>query len=260
MRPRPPGALSFRRCVLRHSFAAGGLWAWLLLLVLLGCGRSTASQDDAAADPPLGPTISIPLAARLKSVPTCNTDLLARVIVDGNESNPIGLFVDCTAGTVSGTISGLSPGSHTFELHFSLIVGTPQTSFYEVLIATALTTGNISSGQDTPIAFAPGSLVFPDHDHDGWTNLAEIIAFCTKEVSGLVCAGTQYLSASISPDSSARRKSARYSVADSLGATPAVGVASSGGYTASSAGAAPAIGTASGGRYTDSSGRVPSNR
>lgn len=225
MKPRPPGALSFRRYLPRHSLAAGGLWASLLLLVLLGCGRSTASQDDPAAEPLPGSTLSVPLAARLKSVPSCDTDLLARVIVDGNESNPIGLFVDCTAGTVSGTISGLSPGSHTFELRFTLLDDVPR----EILIATAVTTGDIASAQNTPIAFGPGSLVFPDDDHDGWTNLAEVIA------------GTDYLLAADAPESSARRKSANYAIADSVGL-------------------APAVGPASGGRYTDSLGRGPINR
>ncbi len=226
MKPRLPGALSFRHCLPRHSLAAGGLWAPLLLLVLLGCGRSTPSQDDAAAEsPPPGSSITLPLAARLKSVPSCDTDLLARVIVDGNESNPIGLFVDCTAGTVSGTISGLSPGSHTFELRFTLLNDVPR----EILIATAVTSGDIASAQNTPIAFAPGSLVFPDDDHDGWTNLAEAIA------------GTDYLLASSAPESSARRKSANYAIADAVGL-------------------APAVGPASGGPYTDSLGRGPINR
>jgi TctA family transporter len=68
--------------------------------------------------------------------------------------NRIGLFVDCAAGTVSGTISGLAPGPHTFELRYTLLVdsvgGLP-----EILIATAVTTGDIASAQNTPIAFAP---------------------------------------------------------------------------------------------------------
>lgn len=178
----------------------------LLLLAMVGCGPSTASHDAA---PPV-PTLTVPMAARLKSVPSCDSALSASVIVDGNRSSPIGLVVDCAAGTVSGSIPGLTPGSHTFELQFVLS---------GVLIATAATSGDIAPGQNTPIAFAPGSLIFPDDDHDGWTNLAEVIA------------GTDYLIAASSPESSARRKSANYAVADSVGLGPAVGAATGGPYT-----------------------------
>lgn len=180
---------------------AKGTWASLLSLIVLGCGPS-ASHDAPAPTP----GFTVPMAARLKSVPSCDSALSASVIVDGNQSRPIGLLVDCAAGTVSGSIPGLTPGSHTFELRFVLS---------GVVIATAVTSGDIASGQHTPIAFAPESLTFPDDDHDGWTNLAEVIA------------GTDYLVASSSPESSVRRKSANYAVADTVGVAPAVGTANS---------------------------------
>lgn len=223
-----------------RSLVRTGVLVGLFSLVVAGCGESTTPKNDTTAS-----NVSLPIAARLKSLPSCDTDLLARVVVDGNRT--IELSVDCGGGTVSGTISGLAPGSHTFELRFTLLVDVGGT-LREILVATAVTTGGISSGEDTPITFPPGALVFPDDDRDGWTNLAEFIV------------GTDYLLASSAPESSSRRKSTNYSVADSTGATPAVGVASGGPYAASSAGSAPAIGTASGGRYTDTSGRVPSNR
>lgn len=203
-----------------NSPSSRRLWAPLLLLAIIGCGQSTGSQNDPATESPSGSNLMVPMAARLKSVPSCDSALSASVIVDGNQSSPIGLLVDCTAGTVSGTVPGLAPGSHRFELRFVLS---------GVLIATAVTSGDIASGQNTQVAFAPGALVFPDDDDDGWTNLAELTA------------GTDYRLASSVPQSSIRRQSADYAIADVVGLAPAVGAASSQ-------------------RYADSLGHAPVNR
>jgi hypothetical protein len=147
------------------------------------------------------------MAARLQSVQACDTELTASVVVDGGRSVP--LTVNCLAGTVSGTIPGLAPGRHTFELEFI---------YRGVLVATARTSGDIVSGQNTPIAFAPGALSFPDLDDDGWTNLAELTA------------GTDYQLASSVPPSIVRRQSADYAIADVVGFVPVVGTANSGRY------------------------------
>jgi hypothetical protein len=179
------------------------------------------------------------MAARLQSVPSCDTQLAADVIVDNG--TPIPLAVNCLAGTVSGTIPGLSPGTHTFDLQFI---------FRGVLVATARTNGDISSGQNTPIAFAPGALSFTDLDDDGWTNLAELIA------------GTNHQLWSSYPPSSNRRGSVTYTITDSVG-LPIAGAAPTG-NTSSVQNTpivfAPAVGTAGSARYTDTPGHVPVNR
>jgi hypothetical protein len=146
------------------------------------------------------------MAARLQSVPSCATDLTASVLVDGDRSFP--LEVNCVAGTVSGMIPGLAPGKHTFELRFML---------RGVLVAEAETSGDIASGQNTSIGFAPGALLFPDTDDDGWTNLAELTV------------GTDYQLASSVPESSVRRRSANYAIADVVGVVPVIGTAKSNG-------------------------------
>jgi hypothetical protein len=142
------------------------------------------------------------MAARLQSVQFCATKLTAQVVVDGGTAVP--LTVDCLAGTVSGTVPGLTPGNHRFNLQF----------LYEgVLVATAITTGTIASNQNTPIAFPPGSLAFLDTDDDGWTDLAELIA------------GTEPQLATSFPDSSVRRQSADFAIADVAGTIPVIGTA-----------------------------------
>jgi hypothetical protein len=214
--------------------ASAGVWWALALAVIAGCGQDSAqNRSDANSH------LDVPMAARLKSVPSCDTDLKADVIVDGG--SPIPLAVNCVAGTVSGTIPGLSPGTHTFELQFM---------YRGVLVATAKTNGDIVSGQNTSVAFAPNALSFPDLDDDGWTNLAELIA------------NTNHQLWSSYPPSSNRRGSITYTLTDSVG-LPVAGVAPTGNTSSVQNNLivhAPVVGTASSARYTDTPGRVPINR
>lgn len=214
----------------------GGVWILLWFLVVAGCGQT---QHNTTESRPSDSSLSIPMGVRLRSLPSCSTVLTATVIIDGGRSVP--LSVDCQAGTVSGTIPSLAPGNHRFDLQFI---------YRGFLVATATTSGEIVSGQNTPIAFAPGSLVFPDDDDDGWTNLAELIVGKEPHLS------TDY------PDSSNRRLSVTYTVVDSVG-LPIAGAAPTGNTPSlqnTPIAFAPVVGTATSARYTNSPGHAPINR
>ncbi len=213
---------------------ARGVGVSLAILLVAACGDS--AQDRGVGAPVS--TIEVPMGVRLKTLPSCETDLTATVIVDGGTSSP--LNVNCQAGTVSGTIPGLSPGSHRFELQFT---------FRGVVVATAATNGDITSGQNTSIAFAPGALSFPDLDDDGWTNLAELIA------------GSDHQLWSSFPPSSNRRASVTYALTDSVGAPIAGAPGGNGSSTPNTLIVhAPVAGAASSARYVDIPSHVPPNR
>lgn len=179
-----------------------------LLLFLAACGQGVDPQPGGAGLEP-GNNFSAPLPGRLQK--QFNGTLTAQIVVDGGA--PVGLTVDLAGNTVTGQINDLSPGNHTFVINYFLS---------GVIVATASTTGTITAGGTTPIAFASNSIIYPDTDGDGFTNLAEIES------------NTLPNDPNSRPPGEGPRHSTNYVMADIMGISPVVGDATSTAYKTTS--------------------------
>lgn len=93
--------------------------------------------------------------------------LQARAIIDSNDT--YNLTVDSNANQVSGTIQGLSIGSHDLDIEYFVII-----SATEVVLSVYSTQFTIFDGQATTVNVAYNDLDSSyDDDNDGYTNLME---------------------------------------------------------------------------------------
>ena len=141
------------------------LTGMLLALFLVSCGQTGDRHTNISSG--AANNFSSPLPARLQKL---RPGLTAKVIVDGGKpsARTIDLQIDTQNDRVQGTIPDLPVGSHTFEIQY-FIDG--------VLVATATVTANIQADVATPVPFDASSLVYPDTDGDGATNLNEVEIF-----------------------------------------------------------------------------------
>ena len=133
-----------------------------LSLLLIGCAEISGTeptQEGVFSEEGL----SMPLPAFLATVSDCGT-LTVEVVVDEGPSTS--LKVDCLEGTASGSIPGLSEGTHRFTVNYSM---------NGVLVATAETTAVIIGGESTRIDFST-VLINDDLDGDGFSGPIEIEA------------------------------------------------------------------------------------
>ena len=172
-----------------------------LLFLLAACGQEVSTQQGAMVSE-TGKNFSAPLPIRLLKV--FNGTLSAEVAVDGGV--PILLTIDPGGTAVSGRIDNLSPGNHVFVIKY-FIAGHGN----KVMIATATTNATITAEAVTAVAFSLNGMIYPDDDHDGFTNLAEV------EV------GTDPNNAADHPPGEWLRNSANYALNSVIGISSVVG-------------------------------------
>lgn len=180
------------------------LFAILPIVFILGCG---SGQEGANSESGTGGDFSAPIPRALVNL-TGGT-LTAEVIVDGTGS-PHPLTVQ--NNQVTGTISGLSLGSHTFTINYYI---------NDVIVATGTASGTVTAGPPTQVTIA--SISYPDTDGDGFTNLGELAIFGATS--------TAWNDPSVRPPSETTRSSAKYIVADSVGVSSFIGESTSTNYT-----------------------------
>ena len=133
-----------------------------LLLALSAC----SSNDNTVATAETA--TEIPQAILKFALNTTDGNLLAWIKIDGGIRSP--MTVDSTAGTVSASIPGLSRATHTVLIEFEFTDGVDT-----ITLATVSTTVDLSAG-DASLTFADTDYTTSyDDDHDGITNVTEII-------------------------------------------------------------------------------------
>ena len=134
----------------------------LAILVSFGCSQATEPGISQA-------NFSVPLDESLTAQYIC-ANLTAEVVVDTGP--PVPLTVDPLCSEITGTVTGLSAGDHTFTLNFYVFYLSTQ-----VLVATQTTPPiTIVVGNNPPVDFTLVPMTYPDSDGDGLSNLEEVNA------------------------------------------------------------------------------------
>ena len=203
---------------------ANASWCCVVFVctLLLGCADAArdASQSEPVPTPePVAAQIQISIVVdeqqRLCSrepVTTTPSPVTATLSVDGVLGD--NLTVDCAANRLNHSLTGLSPGLHVFSIEVSL---------YNILIYRVSTQATLVAGGKHSLSFSNPQFV--DSDGDGFSNLAEVIAF--GRFSGA------WLDASIRPAADLPRFSKNYVLTDQMGETFAGGSAGSANYLTS---------------------------
>ena len=144
----------------RQSFFPQVTLGVLAILVTFGCSK-VADQANSRAN------FSLPLDGSLSAQAVCDDfTLVAQLVVDADP--PINLTVNCGTSTVSGTVTGLSGGLHTFTINYYV------TAFPVMILATQTTTATVTVGQTTTVDFSSVMITSDDGDGDGASNLEEV--------------------------------------------------------------------------------------
>lgn len=183
----------------------------LSISVLLGC--SQAANEASKQDPiPVTATyaqIQFSIAPDLDGRLCRSNSVSAQLSVDS--ALPIGITVDCTTNRIEYSATNLAAGPHTFTVELFL---------YGVLIHRLTAQADLVMNSSLTLAFS--SPLFIDSDGDGFSNLAELIAF--GRYSGA------WLDASLRPPADLPRYSKNYVVTDQLGESFSGGVSGSARY------------------------------
>lgn len=140
-----------------------------VLLLVAGCSSSDSSGGVTARNDDQGDGIELPVAINAGALPS-NGSLNAYISVDGGPRQA--LAVDLATQTVSGSLNGISTGSHQFliEVVFAYDNGT------EVMLGRASVTMDVGSGDNSLTVNSGDYNTTFDDDNDGVSNLAELNA------------------------------------------------------------------------------------
>lgn len=142
---------------------------WLGLVSLISCSDndpgSTGSNGLVSHD---GTNMTVKLTAPSTISALAISNLSARVVIDG--AKEYYLYVNPNTNAVSGTISGVSTGSHNLEIIYFVMM-----SNIEVVLCNYSTQVNVVAGESTSVTILDVDLYRNfDNDEDGYTNLAEV--------------------------------------------------------------------------------------
>ena len=141
------------------------LFAWVFttcfLLVLSACG---SNGDNSATSET---TLSIPSFIPMQRLVAPEANLVAWVTIDNGSR--ISMTIDSQAGTASASIPNQSLTTHTVLVEFEFTDGVDT-----VILATASSSVDLSSGDTTLTLTDAEYVVNLDDDNDGITNLEEV--------------------------------------------------------------------------------------
>lgn len=192
-------------------------WSGVLLVSTLLLGCADAARDASTSTPvptpePVAAQIQISIMVDEQQRLCGRGEVTATLSVDGVLGDS--LTVDCAANRLNHSLTGLSPGLHAFNIEVLLD---------NILIYRVGTQATLVAGGKHSLSFSNPQFV--DSDGDGFSNLAEVIAF--GRYSGA------WLDASIRPAADLPRFSKNYLLTDQLGETFAGGSSGSTNYRTS---------------------------
>lgn len=187
-----------------------GCYVSFVCTVLLGCADAANNASRSTPEPAAQIQISIAVDEQQR---LCGRgQVTASLSVDGVQGD--NLTVDCAANQLNYSFSGIAAGPHTFDVEVSLD---------SVLIYRVSAQATLLAGTAHTLSF--GNPQFIDSDGDGFSNLAELIAF--GRYSGA------WLNASLRPAADQPRFTKNYVVTDQMGETFAGGSSGSTSYFSS---------------------------
>lgn len=201
-----------------QSYRRTGLWGCLGLVcvVLVGCADAA---NQASKPAPVLPTpepvpaqIQISIAVDEQQRLCGRGQVTASLSIDGVRSD--NLTVDCVTNLLNHSLTGIVPGLHTFNIEVSL----DSILIYRVSAQATLVAG-------TALALSFSNPEFIDSDGDGFSNLAELMAFGRYTRA--------WLDAGIRPAEDMPRFAKNYVVADHVGETFTGGSSGSANYLSS---------------------------
>lgn len=199
----------------QHHSKASWCCVIFVYMTLLGCADAAKDASNSTSVPtpePVPAQIQISIAVDEQQRLCGRGPVTATLFVDGVLGD--NLTVDCAANRLNHTLAGLLPGLHTFNIEVSL---------YNILIYRVSTQATLVAGGKHSLNFSNPQFV--DSDGDGFSNLAEVIAF--GRYSGA------WLDASIRPAADLPRFSKNYVLTDQMGETFAGGSSGSTNYRTS---------------------------
>ncbi len=156
------------------------------IILIIFCVTLLQGGCDNQSQSSTSPMLTIPIPNQIRALKsdassdnqlTINSrNLIIEVIIDKGTSQQqtvqlAKLSVNNTDKTVSGEISGLSPGQHQLELNYFL----QRDNTKIPLVVTQTLAVNVTANQTEIASFSEDSLIYPDNDEDGYSNLAEVL-------------------------------------------------------------------------------------
>jgi hypothetical protein len=140
---------------------------YVLIFVIACDGDSASTKSDGSVwyD---GTDVSVNLFTPTSIAALTIDNLYAQVTIDGTSTYP--LNVDLITNEVSGTITGVSAGTHDLEITYYVIL-----SGVNVVLCSSSTQVTVNTGQTSSVTIQDSDLDRNiDDDDDGYTNLAEV--------------------------------------------------------------------------------------
>ena len=139
-----------------------------VLIFVIACDGDSASTKRDGSIWYDGTDVSVNLFTPASIAALTIDNLYAQVTIDGTSIHP--LNVDLITNEVSGTITGVSAGTHDLELTYYVIL-----SDVNVVLCNYSTQITVNSGQSSTVTILDNDLDRNiDDDEDGYTNLAEV--------------------------------------------------------------------------------------